>query len=349
MEAVLAVFAGIDDPRDHTAQYELPALLFIALAATLCGARSCVDIADFAAANRADLADMVDLPAGATPSHDTFSRLFRLLDPGQLEAALRRFAVALREDLGLRPAEGTVAVDGKRLRRGYDCGRAHMPPLMVGIWDAETRLSLAARAGADGIEVAATLAALKTVSLKGCVVTGDALHCHPDMARQVRAQGGHYLLKLKANHGSLLAAAQSAFTAAEAQGTLQCSSTEDDANDRVEHRCGCVFPFPRRHPPSLAFWHSGGSTACEPSMAARPRVRPSTWPCRNACRLGACCRSRDGTGAWRTTATASSTWSSARTTPEPARTMRRAIYRSFDAWHWTSCVRTRCHAPSPVR
>src|SRR4051812_32619160 len=81
-------------------------------------------------------------------------------------------------------------------------------------------------------------------SLKGCVVTGDALHCHPDMARQVRAQGGHYLLKLKANHGPLLAAAQSAFTAAEAQGTLQCSSTEDDANDRVEHRCGCVFPVP---------------------------------------------------------------------------------------------------------
>lgn len=131
MEAVLAVFAGIDDPRDHTAQYELPALLLMALAAMLCGARSCVDIADFAAANRTDLADIVDLPANTTPSHDTFSRLFRLLDPEQLEAALRRFAVALREGLGLRPAEGTVAVDGKRLRRGYERGRAHMPPLIL--------------------------------------------------------------------------------------------------------------------------------------------------------------------------------------------------------------------------
>src|SRR5215217_1117652 len=165
MESVLAIFAAIDDPRDHTAQYELPALLFIARAATLCGARSCVDIADFAAANRADLADIVDLPADATPSHDTFSRLFRLLDPEQLEAALRRFAAALRRGLGLGPAEGTVAVDGKRLRHGYERGRAHMPPLMVGVWDAETRLSLAARAGADGNEVAATLAALQTVSL----------------------------------------------------------------------------------------------------------------------------------------------------------------------------------------
>ena len=139
MESVLAIFAAIDDPRDHTAQYELPALLFLALAATLCGARSCVDIADFAAANRADLAELVDLPANATPSHDTFSRLFRLLDAEQLEAALRRFSVALREGLGLGPAEGMLAVDGKRLRRGYERGRAHMPPLMVGVWDAETR------------------------------------------------------------------------------------------------------------------------------------------------------------------------------------------------------------------
>jgi hypothetical protein len=120
--------------------------------------------------------------------------LFRLLGPEQLQEALRRFGAALREGLGLGPAEGTVAVDGKRLRRGYERGRAHMPPLMVGIWDAETRLSLAARAGADGNEAAATLAALRTVSLKGCIVTADALHCRPDMAGQVRAQGRHYLL-----------------------------------------------------------------------------------------------------------------------------------------------------------
>jgi predicted transposase YbfD/YdcC len=248
MESVLAIFAASDDPRDHTAQYELPALLLIALAATLCGARSCVDIADFAAANRADLADIVDLPADATPSHDTFSRLFRLLDAEQLEAALRRFSVALREGLGLGPATGTLAVDGKRLRRGYERGRAHMPPLMVGVWDGETRLSLAARAGTDGNEVAATLAALQTVSLQGCIVTGDALHCHPAMARQGRAQGGHYLLKLKANHGPPLAAAQAAFAAAEAAGTLRWSLTEDNANDRIEHRCGCVFSAPATAP-----------------------------------------------------------------------------------------------------
>jgi len=254
MDSVLDIFAAIVDPRDHTAQYELPALLFLALAATLCGAKSCVDIADFAEANRAELANIIDLPPAATPSHDTFSRLFRLLDPEQMEAALHRFAVAMRRGLGLGPTEGTVAVDGKRLRRGYERGRASMPPLMVGVWDAETRLSITARAGAGGNEVAATLAALKTVALKGCTVTGDALHCHPEMARQVRAQGGHYLLKLKGNHGPLLAAAQAAFAAEQKADTLKWSTVEDTAHDRIEVRRGCVFAVPARAPafPDLA-------------------------------------------------------------------------------------------------
>jgi hypothetical protein len=33
------------------------------------------------------------------------------------------------------------------LRRGYERGCAYMPPLMVSVWDAETRLSIAASGG----------------------------------------------------------------------------------------------------------------------------------------------------------------------------------------------------------
>ncbi len=55
------------------------------------------------------------------------------------------------------------------------------------------------------------LAALKAVTLKGCIVTADALHCHPRIASQIRAQGGHYALKLKGNHGPLFACALKAF------------------------------------------------------------------------------------------------------------------------------------------
>jgi len=253
MNTLLSIFDDIDDPRDCNARHDLSAMLFICLAATLCGARSCVDVADFAAVNTAELAEMVDLPHGP-PSHDSFSRLFRLLDPQQLETALHRFARAIREGLGLAPPQGVVSLDGKRVRRGYERGRASMPPLLVGLWDAETRLSLGACGRADGNEVAAALAALKMVSLKGCVVTADALHCHPAMAAQIRAQGGDYLLKLKANHGPLFQAAQQAFAAADTAGKLASHTVEDNDHGRIERRVGSVVAVPADAPafPDLA-------------------------------------------------------------------------------------------------
>jgi len=182
MEALLTILREVRDPRDMNSRHDLSSILFIALAATLCGAKSCVDYADFGSANEEALAEIVDLPHGA-PSHDCFSRLFRLLDGDEVAAAFARFARAMREGLGLGAPKGVIAIDGKSLRGGYERGRSFMPPLMVSVWDAETRVSIAACRAPGGNEVAATLALLKTLTLKGCIVTADALHCHPGDGR----------------------------------------------------------------------------------------------------------------------------------------------------------------------
>jgi hypothetical protein len=113
-----------------------------------------------------------------------------------------------------------VAVDGKRKRRGYERGRACMPPLMVSVWDAEMCLSLAAQHAVGGNEVAATLAALKSLVLKGCIVTADALHCHPAKATEVCKTDAHYALKLKANNAPLFTCVQAAFAIADRSGKL---------------------------------------------------------------------------------------------------------------------------------
>src|SRR6188768_2126770 len=76
-------------------------------------------------------------------------------------------------------AWGVVAVDGKSLRRGYEKGRSHMPPLMVSVWDSQTRVAIAQARAPGGNEVAATLQLLRNLVLKSCTVTADALHCHP--------------------------------------------------------------------------------------------------------------------------------------------------------------------------
>jgi predicted transposase YbfD/YdcC len=235
MESLLTILREVRDPRDMNARHICASMLFIALIAMLCGAKSCVDIADFAAANETFLAEIVDLPHGA-PSHDCFSRLFRLLDPEEMAWVFARFSKALREGLGLGAAKGVVAIDGKRLRRGYERGRAFMPPLMLSVWDAETRLSLAARASGDGNEVKAALEALKSLDLKGCTVTADALHCHPEMAKAILAAGGDYALKLKGNNSPLYACAAEAFEKAERCGKLAFYETSETGHDRFERR-----------------------------------------------------------------------------------------------------------------
>jgi predicted transposase YbfD/YdcC len=255
MEGLITILREVRDPRDFNARHDCGAMLFIALMATLCGAKSCVDIADFAEANEADLGEIVDLPYGA-PSHDSFSRLFRLLDPDELARSFAAFAQALRAGLGLGPAKGVVAIDGKRLRGGFERGRSHMPPLMISVWDAETRVSIAARASADGNEVAATLEALQSLDLKGCVVTADALHCHPKMAEAVRATGAHYALRLKGNHGPLHDCAVRAFAQADSRGDLTFHEASARGHDRFERRRASVVTPPRDAPrfPGLAMF-----------------------------------------------------------------------------------------------
>lgn len=244
MEPILAIFREVHDPRSMNARHDCAMVLFTALVAMLCGAKSCTEMADFTEANEEELSEYVDFPYGP-PSHDCYSRLFRLLDPEELSRALKSFARAFREGLGLDTLKGVVSIDGKSIRRGYERGKRHMPPLMVSIWDAETRLSIAAHAAPGGGEVKAVLAALKGLDLKGCTVTADALHCHPAMAEAIRDAGAHYALKLKGNNGPLHAYAVEAFAKADASGKLAFHETGTRPgkaeHDRVERRRGSVI------------------------------------------------------------------------------------------------------------
>jgi predicted transposase YbfD/YdcC len=198
-------------------------------------------MAEFTEGHLEDLQEVVTLKHGA-PSHDTFSRVFRLLDPAELSRAFTAFMTELRRELGLPPPNGVVAIDGKALRRGFEKGKPYLPPLMVSVWDSQTRLTIASARAAGGAEVKATLALLKGLDLKGCMVTADALHCHPAMAEAVLASKAQYALGLKGNHGPLFAAAESGFAAA---GNLAFFETRERAHGRNEWRRTSVLPINR--------------------------------------------------------------------------------------------------------
>jgi predicted transposase YbfD/YdcC len=137
------------------------------------------------------------------PSHDTFSRVFRLLDPKAFEAAFCRFMVGFAKQL-----RGVIAVDGKALRGAFERGRRTTPLQLVNVWAAEARLAIAQCLAPNRNEVAAALEVLELLSLEGCIVTADALHCHADMAQRILDRGGAYVLALKENQSALYADAQ---------------------------------------------------------------------------------------------------------------------------------------------
>ena len=238
----LEIFAEVPDTRDFTAQHPLPEILFIALAAVLCGASNCTEMVLFAEARVDVLRQFIPLKRGV-PSHDTFSRVLRAIEPEAFNAAFMRFMAAFGGQARLEHLPGQLAVDGKSLRRAYAKGCAHMPPLMVSVFACDTFMSLAQTVAGKGGEAEAALAALRLVSLKGCTVTADALHCHRRMTKAVRDDGGHYVIAIKGNQSKLAAEAKAALDAAATRKATRFHQTEDEAHGRHEVRRAVITPF----------------------------------------------------------------------------------------------------------
>src|SRR3954453_3395240 len=133
--------------------------------------------------------------ANGIPSHDTFRRVFRLINPDAFEACFSAWAQSFAEAFDRE----VVAIDGKTLRRSFDRGRAQGPLHLVSA--SEQGLALGQRE-VDGKsnEITAIPALLETLSLTNGIVTLDAMGCQKTIAGQILDQGADYLLVLKANH-----------------------------------------------------------------------------------------------------------------------------------------------------
>ena len=194
-----SIFDELEDPRTGNARlHQLDEILVIALGTVLCGGETCEDMALFGRSKEEFLRQFLRLEHGI-PSHDTFSRLFRLLDPAGFHAwfvgFMRQFAEA---------CQGVVAIDGKTLRRSFDRASGRSALHLVSAWAADQRLVLGQVAVDDkSNEITAVPQLLALLSLKGRIITADALNCQRTIARQVVEQGGDYVLALKGNQGTL--------------------------------------------------------------------------------------------------------------------------------------------------
>jgi predicted transposase YbfD/YdcC len=230
-------FRRLRDPRAANASYPLLEVLFVALAAVLCGAKSCTDMSDFGRRKIDLLRQFVPLERGI-PSHDVFSDVFRMLDPAAFERVFRGFVAAFAKYHGL-DLSGVFAVDGKSLCGAYERGKSNVPVHLVNVFAAKARLALASRKAPGRNESEAALEVLQTLRLKRKIVTADALFCSRPFAKTVLEQGGNYVLALKKNQGKLFADVERLFARKGERDTDE--QLQEATHDRREKRRATIM------------------------------------------------------------------------------------------------------------
>lgn len=196
----------IDDPRQPSngTLHDFQEILVIAIAAMLSDSDTVEDIAFWARKKEAWLRRFLMLKNGI-PSEETFLRIFRVLDPNQFETVFRRWVSGVVGALG-----GTIAVDGKTVRGSASGGESAIH--MVSAFATELGVVLGQEKVADkSNEITAIPELLEALYIKGFLVSIDAMGCQKNIARQISAQGGDYLLMVKGNQPSLLEAIKTTF------------------------------------------------------------------------------------------------------------------------------------------
>ncbi len=188
-------------------------IIILAICGVLCGADGWVEIEEFGKAKEAFFTELLTLPNGI-PSHDTFGRVFALIDPKQFEASFVQWVQGISQTV-----KGVIAIDGKTLRRSHDQESEKKALHVVSAWAVENRLVLAQLATEEkSNEITAIPLLLRQLALAGCIVTIDAMGTQTKIAAQIIEQEGDYALALKDNQGDLFDEVKATFALAEKDG-----------------------------------------------------------------------------------------------------------------------------------
>ena len=230
-------FKVLPDPRcPVNRRHTLGDIIVLSIAAVLCGADGWVEIEQFAHAKEAWFRQFLSLENGI-PSHDSFGRVFALLDPKAFEACFRSWVASISDFI---PGE-VIAIDGKTLRRSHDRGSGLAALHLVSAWAAANRVVLGQVATeAKSNEITAIPRLLELLRIKDCIVTIAAMGCQTKIAEQILAQEGDYVLALKGNQGTLAEEVEEAFIDADAKAYAGMDSsfleTREHGHGRTETR-----------------------------------------------------------------------------------------------------------------
>jgi predicted transposase YbfD/YdcC len=234
MESPLQFFAGLNDPRvERTKDHLLGDIIFITIAAVLCGAESWYDIEEFGRSKEEWLKKHLKLPNGI-PTHDTFNRVFAALDPNELSKCFLEWTQFV-----CRMTKGeVVSIDGKTLRGTHTEDRKYVVH-MVSAWASVNNLVLGqVKVNDKSNEITAIPSLLEVLAIKGCIVTIDAMGCQKTIASAIIDKEADYILAVKGNQREFHEQVQESFRFLQVE---QISQQTDFGHGRIEKRTCSVI------------------------------------------------------------------------------------------------------------
>jgi predicted transposase YbfD/YdcC len=208
-------------------------IIVIATLSVLCGAETWDDMEEFGKAKDSWLRTFLKLPGGI-PSHDTFNRVFSLLDSKQLQDCFIQWT----NSVATMTENEVISIDGKTICGSRDNKKKSIVH-MVSAWAGVNNIVLGqVKVDDKSNEITAIPELLNLLVLKGCIVTIDAMGCQKNIASAIIDKEADYILALKGNQGNLLEQTQDSFRFLE---TESVSEEIDAGHGRVEHRTCTVI------------------------------------------------------------------------------------------------------------
>jgi hypothetical protein len=195
-------FEIIEDPRvDRHKRYPLINILVFAFVAILSDQQSWYQIFAFAKANLDWFGQFINISSGV-PSHDTFRRVFSLLNPSYLEQAVICWTEEMRLKKKMK-SHRLVILDGKALK-GVPWKVNDQQLYVLNAWDADSNLFLGQLTiGEKTNEITAAPQLLERLNLEDTIVSVDAIMTQKEIAEKIIDGGGNYVMALKGNQGTL--------------------------------------------------------------------------------------------------------------------------------------------------
>lgn len=233
----LKYFLPVRDPRRKCGKlHKLEKIIGLSVIAIMGRAETWSEVEQYGEYHQGWISNFLDLENGI-PSHDTFGRVFSMLDPKEFQECFVNWVESLRKHV----SSEIVSIDGKTLRRSFDKANGTLPFHIVSAWSNENELSLGQQqVDKKSNEITAIPRLLKLLALKGCIVTIDAMGCQKDITKQIRDKKADYVLTLKSNQKNLRDRAENFFNDHSKTNFKDLEhefhETKDDDHGRKEHR-----------------------------------------------------------------------------------------------------------------